>query len=420
MRIGVYFTPTKSQGGIYSYSVSVLDALAKIKGNKYFVLSVSDDIPDKFFRRKNFKIVTVNPQKRESFLRFRDLISTAIDFVFPSFISFFYKIGLFNLVTPIYKFTQKRFLDILKNQKLDAMIYVSSSNLSFLLDVPSIVAVHDLQHKLQPEFKEVAAGGRWESREYSFTNISRNAYRVLVDSEVGREDMINCYGTDPSHVVSLPYLAPLYLRPDMTGDEAKKIINKLGLPDKYIFYPAKFWPHKNHVRLIKAIHSLRQSGKVVNLVLTGSKDAEFSTFNEVMSLIKKYNLNEQIFYLGYVENDELSAIYKCAQALVMPTFFGPTNIPILEAWKMGTPVVTSDIRGCRDQLGKAGLLANPRKVTDIADNIDRIYDNEKLRKILIKRGHTRVNSWTFDDFYKKIAGILSELKSEKNDKPKDN
>jgi glycosyltransferase involved in cell wall biosynthesis len=67
-------------------------------------------------------------------------------------------------------------------------------------------------------------------------------------------------------------------------------------------------------------------------------------FREVMSLSCQLGLEKEIHYLGYVPNEDMSGIYAEAVALVMPTFFGATNIPILEAWAFGCPVLTSDIR----------------------------------------------------------------------------
>ena len=78
------------------------------------------------------------------------------------------------------------------------------------------------------------------------------------------------------------------------------------------------------------------------------------------------------------------------RALVMPTFFGPTNIPILEAWAFGCPVLTSDIRGIREQVGDAAVLVNPRSVEAIADGIYRLWTDENLGRMLGERGG---NAW---------------------------
>ena len=71
-----------------------------------------------------------------------------------------------------------------KNCGVDLMIYPESTRLSFEAGVPYIMAIHDLQHRLQPEFPEVSADGEWERREYRFRNGARCAMLLLADSEV--------------------------------------------------------------------------------------------------------------------------------------------------------------------------------------------------------------------------------------------
>jgi glycosyltransferase involved in cell wall biosynthesis len=101
-------------------------------------------------------------------------------------------------------------------------------------------------------------------------------------------------------------------------------------------------------------------------------------FREVISLSCQLGLEKEIHYLGYVPDEDMSGIYAESVALVMPTFFGPTNIPPLESWAFGRPVLSSDIRGIREQIGNAGVLVDPRSVEAIAEGIFRLWTNEHL------------------------------------------
>lgn len=409
MKVGVYFTPKKEQGGVYQYSVDILEALSKIKGNKYIVLTQSPDVPEKYKKLKNFKIIDVYSKVREATIATRDFFAGTLAVFTSAVIKYLYKFKIFELITPLYKLSQKKFIDLIEKEKIDLMFYPTSSDLSFLAEVPAVVTVHDLQHRLNPQFKEVSAGGRWEYREYGFINIAKKAFKVLVDSEIGKEEMLNFYPKAKGKVVALPYLPPSYLDPKISLKKLDEISEKLKLPKKFVYYPSKFWPHKNHINLVKAIGILNKKGISVNLVLTGSSEADFSTFDSVQKLIKKLNLEKNVFYLGYVDSDELSVIYKKASALVMPTSFGPTNIPVLEAWLMKTPVVYSNVRGCKEQLGSAGLLIDPYNPKDIANKIAKVYSNKKLADKLTRLGYKRVNLWNRNRFTSRIKSILEDF-----------
>ena len=106
----------------------------------------------------------------------------------------------------------------------------------------------------------------------------------------------------------------------------------------------------------------------------------------------------------------MSALYSGAVALVMPTFFGPTNIPVLEAWAFGCPVLTSDIRGIREQADDAAFLVNPRSVESIAEGIYRVWIDENLRCALTRAGSRRLSSYTVDDFRNRLIEIVEEAK----------
>jgi glycosyltransferase involved in cell wall biosynthesis len=181
-----------------------------------------------------------------------------------------------------------------------------------------------------------------------------------------------------------------------------------------LFYPAQFWPHKNHARLVQALGLLKRERHFkIPVVFCGSHTEEIRehTFHEVMSLSSQLGLEKEVHYLGFVPDEDMSGIYAAAVALVMPTFFGPTNIPILEAWAFGCPVLTSDIRGVREQVQEAAILVDPRSVEAIADGIYRLWTDESLRCTLAHLGRKRVASYTPDDFRRQLIDIMEEAKT---------
>ena len=117
------------------------------------------------------------------------------------------------------------------------------------------------------------------------------------------------------------------------------------------------------------------------------------------------------FAPGLSGDRDMAGLYAGAAALVMPTFFGPTNIPILEAWSLGCPVLTSDIRGVREQAGDAALLADPRSVQAIADGIRRLWTDPDLCHTLAERGRRRLAAYGPEDYRRRLGGILEEAEA---------
>lgn len=301
---------------------------------------------------------------------------------------------------------------------IDLMIYPNPTTISFEAGTPYVTAVHDLQHRLQPEFPEVSANGESEWREYLYRNAIAQAVLILADSEIGREDVLEHYGeldVPEDRVKVLPHAVPPYLleagRPDQPTIDAVR--RRYSLPDRYFFYPAQYWPHKNHVRLVRALAALQHDhGVQATLVLSGrhSGGIRDATRAEMLTEARTEGVAGRVIELGAVPNGDMASLYAGAVALTMPTFFGPTNIPILEAWAVGCPVLTSDIRGIREQTGDAGVLVDPTSVGAIAQGMAMLWNDEGLRCWLVERGEARLAAHGPEQFRDGLTGIVREAK----------
>jgi len=388
-KIGIVLWAHPHYGGVFQYSLSIINAVAALDHNQYDITV--------FYRHQSWLKHAHEVQAAHiSWVRYRaniPLMVLGMTCKIAERHEFF--LSLYRLLHPIYYSA--------KSRQIDLMIYPAPIALSFEMGTPYIIAVHDLQHRIHPEFPEVSAHGEWNRREYLFKHGSRNAAAVLAESETGKKDLLNFYDVQKDRVHILPYVPPLYVMNQRAAD----VMNKYGLPERYIFYPAQFWMHKNHIRLIEAIALIkREKGFDIPVVLVGSKK---NAFKKTMKRVGELGLSKQIIYLGYVTDEDMVGLYKNAQALVMPTFFGPSNIPQLEAFLLGCPVVTSDVPGIYEQVGDAAILVDPASTQAIAAGIVAIWTDKKLRRELIQKGHERIRSWTPEQFTLSFQGMLAKL-----------
>jgi len=93
------------------------------------------------------------------------------------------------------------------------------------------------------------------------------------------------------------------------------------------------------------------------------------------------------------------------------TFFGPENLPPLEAFALGCPVIASNVSGANEQLGDAALLVDPKCPKEIAQAIKNLHDKPNLREDLIYRGSKRASIWTGKDFVRGVFSILDEFEA---------
>ena len=267
------------------------------------------------------------------------------------------------------------------------------------LDVPYLTTVWDLQHRLQPFFPEVSSGRQWDNRERRLSSVLRRASLVVTGTQTGREEIERFYGVPRERILILPHPTPQFVKhlEEATPDLA-------GLKEEFLFYPAQFWPHKNHYALIEALRLLRhRDGLNISLVLTGSDKGNLAY---VQGLIAQRDLSDAVRVLGFVSQEQLAWLYRHALALTYITYFGPENLPPLEAFAAGCPVIASDVPGAREQLGDAALLVDPRHPEQIADAVKSMRSDPALRTRLVERGATRATRFTPDDF---VSGIVNSL-----------
>lgn len=294
---------------------------------------------------------------------------------------------------------------------IDLLLYTADSELCYRTGVAYVAAVHDIQHRLQPRFPEVSADGEWERREHRIGLTVEHATVVLVDSEVGREDVLDCYadrGVTPDGVHVLPFLPAVRDTARPTAERIDETHERLGLTEGYLFYPAQFWPHKNHRRIVEALGLLAERGMRVHVAFAGTHSGALreQTHAEVLEAAARLGVSDLVHDLGYVADDDMPALYAGATALVMPTYFGPTNIPVLEAWAFRCPVVTSDIRGVRDQAGDAALLVDPDSAESIAAAIERLVTDPALRSALAEKGAARLAAYTAEEYHARLRAAI--------------
>ena len=418
MHIGIVPVLRELAGGVYQYSQTILSTLYHLHTDHEFLIFAEDARPLGYLgdSRERWRVFPLQPftfkrvvkkyvQRILGLERYSEILENArhTDTDEP-----------FDPDVVNYKPDQGRWF---AQKGAEVMFYPTTTAMSFESGVPYVIAVHDLQHKLQPEFPEVSANGEAEGREYLFRNAIRYATLVLADSETGKEDILNCYGEfgiTEDRIKVLPFLPASYLDQEVTPEEISRVREKYDLPERYLFYPAQFWPHKNHARVVEALQVLKEEYRInAHIVFCGSSSGNIRSQRkeEVLALASQFGLEQQLRVPGYIPNDEMAALYAGAVALVFPTFFGPTNIPVLEAWSLNCPVITSDLRGIREQVGDAAVLVNPKSVEDIAEGIRKVWVSQELRNQLSELGRKKLSAYTPADFALRLNGILHEAGS---------
>jgi glycosyltransferase involved in cell wall biosynthesis len=137
-------------------------------------------------------------------------------------------------------------------------------------------------------------------------------------------------------------------------------------------------------------------------VLVGS---DKGTLDHVRATASELGVAADVLYLGFVEQDDLVSLYRSADALLYLSFFGPSNLPPLEACALGCPVVCADVPGMRLQLGEAALFAPPTDVGAIARAVEATGEAAE-RERLVSAGRELAHGLTPAGY---VARVIQEL-----------
>ncbi|RYG31232.1 MAG: glycosyltransferase, partial [Burkholderiales bacterium] len=136
--------------------------------------------------------------------------------------------------------------------------------------------------------------------------------------------------------------------------------------------------------LVQAAARLREGGDEVHLVFAGGDKGGRA---HVEKITLQLGLQGQVHFLGFVPVGHMSALYEACRAVVMPTYFGPTNLPPLEAWTHGKPLVYS--RHLAAQASGAALLVDPDSAQEIAQVLSCLLRSDELTHWTV-RGQARL------------------------------
>ena len=268
--------------------------------------------------------------------------------------------------------------------------------------MPLVSVIHDLQHRDYPQF---FSSYEIEQRDSFLVDVSRRAAAIICVSDYTRRSAVKYLRIPPERT----YTVHNCIQTRLNNPEAKKVpahLGTLGISGRrYMFYPANFWPHKNHRMLLTSYGMFlsRNPDQEIDLVFTGALD---NLQEELKEACKQMGLANRVHFLGFLPEDQIAAVWEGCEILIFPSLYEGFGIPVLEAMSFGKPVLCSNVAGLPEVAGEAALYFDPRKPGDIARCIERLVCDESLAAGLISKGRRRVVDFQPEDMSRRYLEIF--------------
>ncbi len=272
------------------------------------------------------------------------------------------------------------FTKFLNKNNFEIIIFLSPHQLSlYCLDVNFVINIWDIDHK-KSSYPEHHIDNTFEKRENFLNYVLFESFKIIVAHEQIKNDLVKLYECNPNKILVqsfIPYL-PYLTNKKIKQNNSKLLSYQIPFHKKILFYPATFWPHKNHKYIIDAAIILKK--KSINnfhFLFCGS---DRGNFDFIKNEIEKNELNKLFTIIPFASNEEVIFFYENVFGVVMPTTGGPTNLPLYESFFFKKPIFyTKDLLN-DENLKKAIIEIDIKDPIDFVNKLLNI-DNLDLDKI---------------------------------------
>lgn len=340
------------------------------------------------FKKKKIKYIIITHKKNSDLdnlkINYRIINLTTWDYIFIFLNNLFFIKKILKFLNINSSFERKLF-----GLKVKLLIFFFTSWKSFLLNsvyfTSTVLDTSHIDFYGKKKFKEISI---WVIifREYLYKKILPLSYRVIVESKDLKRKIVKLYKIKSNSIIPIPNLPSVLLKNKIKEYQVNNIRKKFNIKNKFYLYPAQFWEHKNHQIIIESVKKLKKKNKNINFIFCG-KDK--GNLNIILQKISEYNVENNIKIIGYIKDNELYNLYKISEGLVMPSYFGPTNIPPVEAWYFNIPVIYSSLNSSHGL--DAAIYFNPDSSNQLIKCLLKL-ENKKFKGKLIAKGKKRLIS----------------------------
>ena len=372
-----------NQTGVGRYTSNLIENLLKIDKNNNYVLFVrNEDFDQVKLKIKNLTRSTSSGQ---------ELQIIRVDIPWHS------------IKEQVY------FSQILNNENLD-LVHFPYFSVPISYNRPFIVTIHDLiihhfptgKASTHPSFIYML---KILGYKYVISRACKNAKKIIAVSKATKDEIVD-HLKIPEDKISVIYEAADQQISNPKSQIANKSINtksKIQNP-KYFLFVGNVYPHKNTERMIKAFEILLKYFPDTLLFFAGKQDYFYTRLEKI---IKDEGLANNVRLLGFVQDENLAALYKNAVALVVPSLMEGFGLPPLEAMSNMCLVLASDIKALKEICGEDALYFDPYDENDMAEKMKAAYLGEFDREI-IERGFERSKEFSWRKMAKETLKIYKD------------
>jgi glycosyltransferase involved in cell wall biosynthesis len=267
----------------------------------------------------------------------------------------------------------------------------------------TVVTVHDLSSLLYPELHRKQLARRMRLRLPLAVKLAR---AVITPTEAVKRELCARLKVKPAKVTAIHEAPRASFRP-VPRDDSLLVRQRLGIDSDFLLFVGTLEPRKNLLTLLRAFAQiLRETRLRPRLVVAGGAGW---LMDETFSAMCDENTRDYLCLTGYLNDDELRALYSSCRAFIYPSLYEGFGLPPLEAMACGAPVIASRIAALQETLSDAAILIDPLDVTELARRIITLLEDGRRRDELVAKGQASVKSFSWEKAARATSEIYSKV-----------
>lgn len=291
------------------------------------------------------------------------------------------------------------FYNFFSRREIDVYLFFSNS-IPYYLKGKKLLVLHDIIPISAPHYCDPVNIKNLKQN----INCIRKVDKIVTVSEHSKNEIVEFLGVDQEKIeIIFPGVDYNVFNCQYSDISYVNVRAKYQLPQRYILYIGGISKRKNIDKLIEAYSKLPFNlREKVKLVIVGKDDS-------LKRGASNFNAKSDVIFTDYIEESEKPVVYQMADMLVYPSLYEGFGMPVIEAMAAGIPVITSNVSSLPEVVGNAGLLINPLNIREMADAMEKLENDQLLRKKLIDAGYHRCQQYNWDIAAEKFKTLLSNM-----------
>jgi glycosyltransferase involved in cell wall biosynthesis len=237
--------------------------------------------------------------------------------------------------------------------------------------------------------------------------VRERADAVIAVSESTKKDLISHMNFTPDRIFVIPEAPSLHLNPHHLASAPDLTLEKYQIAKPYLLYVGGPEPHKNLATLIRVFKILKGESKIPHKLVMVGENIAAAIHHDHPVLARE--LDKDVVFTGYLPDEQLSVVYRNADAFTFLSLYEGFGLVLLEAMQFGLPIVASKTSSIPEVVGNDAILVDPLNIEEIKNAILMIVEDKQLGDDLRKRGCVRASAYSWESTVSQTIDLYKQL-----------